>query len=113
MQYWIKSERHKLNTNTFHFKTKLWTYSGKATWYFVSVPKKIAKEIEFFASMGKRRGWGSVKVDVTIGSTSWSTSIFPSDDDAYILPIKSSVRKAESLVVDKSVAIALTPHYPV
>ena len=101
-----------MNTSTFEFKSKLWIYEGKAAWYFVSVPKKISKEIEFFANMGKRRGWGAVKVDVTIGKTTWTTSIFPSDDDCYILPVKSAVRKAESLKEDKQIPIKMTAFYP-
>ena len=47
---------------------------------------------------GIRRGFGSVRVAVTIGATSWRTSIFPdSKTGAYLLPVKNAVRAAEHL----------------
>jgi hypothetical protein len=37
-------------------------------------------------------------VEATIGSTTWSTSIFPdSTRGAYVLPVKKAVRRAEDL----------------
>ena len=47
-------------------------------------------------------GFGSVRVEATIGGSTWRTSIFPSDD-AYILPIKKAVREAEGLELDAPV----------
>ena len=44
------------------------------------------------------RGWGSIRVRITIGSTSWDTSLFPdSKRKSYLFAIKASVRKAEDL----------------
>ena len=41
-------------------------------------------------------GFGSVRVEATIGSTRWQTSIFPSKENAtYVLPLKKAVRVAE------------------
>jgi hypothetical protein len=37
-----------------------------------------------------------VRVRVRIGATVWRTSIFPGGD-AYVLPVKRAVRKAESI----------------
>lgn len=55
--------------------------------------------------MGKRRlGFGSIKVRVTIGETSFDTSIFPTKDGPYLLPVKASVRKKEGLVDKSSVS---------
>ena len=45
-----------------------------------------------------RRGFGSVRVRVTLGGSTWTTSIFPdSARDCYVLPIKRAVRNAETL----------------
>jgi len=42
--------------------------------------------------------FGSVRVAVTIGTTSWRTSIFPdSKTGTYLLPVKKEVRDAEKL----------------
>jgi len=39
-----------------------------------------------------------VRVDVTVGATSWRTSIFPdSKTGTYLLPVKKAVRLAEHL----------------
>ena len=48
--------------------------------------------------LGKRRGFGSVKVNVTLGDSRWSTSTFPLKDKAgWFLPIKKAVQRAEGL----------------
>lgn len=42
-----------------------------------------------------RRGFGSVRVEVTVGPTTWCTSIFPSKESgSYVLPVKKAVRAA-------------------
>ena len=41
-------------------------------------------------------GWGVIPVEVTIGRTTWRTSLFPKDE-GYLVPIKDAVRKAEGL----------------
>lgn len=56
-----------------------------------------------------KRGWGSLQVKVTVGKTSWDTSIFPdSKRGAYLLPIKSEVRKKEDITVDSIISYTLT-----
>ena len=43
-----------------------------------------------------KRGWGSVRVKVTLGKTKWDTSIFPDKKSGtYLLPIKAEVRIKE------------------
>lgn len=88
----------------------LWLYPGEsASWHFLSLPKQTAKEIRAKSVVKKRRGFGSVRVSVMIGETTWSTSIFPSKvDDTYILPVKASVRKKECIEAGDSVTFALT-----
>ncbi len=90
------------------FKTKLWRWSAnsKGSWFFVTLPKKLSKDIK---SKQKRRvGFGSIRVIATIGQTSWSTSIFPSTEiEAYVLPIKKEVRKKEGLEEDKQASVAI------
>jgi len=38
-------------------------------------------------------------VRATIGSSTWTTSIFPGSGTGYVLPVKRSIRLAESLDV--------------
>ena len=53
-------------------------------------------------------GFGSVRVRVTVGSTSWMTSLFPSTREAaYVLPVKKAVRTAEGLALGAEVAATI------
>lgn len=96
--------------STHTFTAPLWLYqSEKAAWHFVTVPEDISAEIKFFHPHASR-GWGSVPVSVTIGATTWHTSIFPdSKTKTYILPIKADVRKKESLTLETLATVQLTP----
>ncbi len=92
------------------FTTPLWQWEGDgpATWFFVSVPDEITDEIRH-RTEGLRGGFGSVKVEVTVGDTTWRTSLFPSKaQDTYILPMKKAVRQAEALVADEPVTVTLS-----
>lgn len=82
---------------TYRLRAKLWLYPGAAGWHFVTLPKKQAAEIRgMFGDVA--RGWGSLPVTVTVGETTWTTSIFPDKkSQSYLLPVKAAVRKAESI----------------
>lgn len=78
---------------TYTFAAKLWMYSGVGAWYFVTLPREYAAEIKLLTSDGHTRGFGSIKVAVTIGSITWKTSIFPDKkSESYLLPVKKDVR---------------------
>jgi hypothetical protein len=47
--------------------------------------------------LGKRRGFGSVKVAARIGGSRWQTSLFPQKAGGWFLPVKKPVRLAEGL----------------
>jgi hypothetical protein len=95
--------------SAYRTRAKLWRYAGaKASWYFLTLPRKLAEEIRLVDAGPTRRGFGSLRVQATIGGTTWSTSIFPSaKDQTYLLPVKAQVRKAEALRVGKMVALRL------
>lgn len=78
-------------------KSEVWLYPGMAGWHFLSIPKNESAEIKKNFG-GKQRGWGSLPVFVTIGKTSWKTSIFPDKKSgAYLLPVKAEVRNKERI----------------
>ena len=63
----------------------------------MSLPPGIGDEITVMTA-GIRCGFGSVRIAVTVGITSWKTSIFPdSKTGTYLLPVKEAVRAAEEL----------------
>jgi hypothetical protein len=59
---------------------------------------------------GKRRGFGSVRVTVQVGSSRWQTSLFPQKAGGWFLPIKKPVRLAEGLEEGEPVAVVLELH---
>lgn len=93
--------------NKFKFRAKIWLYSGIAAWHFISLPQKQSDTIKkTFGAM--KRGWGSLPVSVTIGKTTWKTSIFPDKKaNAYLLPLKTEVRKKENLRADDAVTFTI------
>ncbi len=81
----------------YSFSSQLWLYPGDDPWHFVTVPDEISDDVRERTS-GSRKGFGSVRVVVTIGDTTWQTSLFPDrKSNAYLLPVKKSVRKGERL----------------
>jgi len=77
------------------FSAPLWCESG-GTWRFVTVPDDLSDVIRF--ESGPPSGFGAVPVEVTVGGTTWRTSLFPSAGrGAYVLPVKAAVRRAEGL----------------
>jgi hypothetical protein len=92
---------------TFTVRAKIWLYPGMAGWHFVSLPKKTAKTITDRFS-DEKRGWGSLPVTVTIGHSTWKTSIFPdTKEGTYLLPLKAVVRKKEHIKANDSISITL------
>ncbi|MDX2094564.1 MAG: DUF1905 domain-containing protein [Alphaproteobacteria bacterium] len=93
---------------TYDFKSEIWLFQGQGAWYFVTLPADITARIRQLIS-GPRRGWGAIRVRVTIGDTRWQTSIFPYKAlDAFILPLKAKIRKAEGLTAGDRPHIQLT-----
>jgi hypothetical protein len=81
------------------FEAELWIWDARRgdSWTFVSLPDEASEEIRELAGE-PRRGFGSLRVRVTVGGSTWRTSIFPdSAHGRYVLPIKRAVRKAEAL----------------
>ena len=69
-----------------------------------------AHALERRLESGRRRGFGSVRVTVTLGDSRWQTSLFPNKDGSWFLPIKKPVRVAEGLVDGDDVAVELQLH---
>lgn len=94
-------------TKEFKISAKIWKYQGKAAWHFVNIPSDISHEIDDYFSSAKR-GWGSLPVTVTLGNTTWETSIFTDKKtDSYLLPLKKAVRIKEHIQAGDNIHFAL------
>lgn len=77
-------------------RAKVWRWKS-GSWHFANLSAKQSAEIRrrFGATA---RGWGSIRVQIKIGETEWSTSLFPSNENkTYLFAIKAAVRKAEDI----------------
>ncbi len=91
---------------SYRFQADLWMHQG-GSWHFVTLPFDESDEIEEVMT-GRTGGFGSVRVRVTIGSSTWETSLFPdSKAKAYVLPIKKPIRLAEGLEIGEPVQVQL------
>jgi len=87
----------------YEFITRIWKHTGQGSWYFVSVPHELAKEIRNYLK-SKEEGWGRLKATAKIGNTEWVTAIwFDTKMNTYLLPIKAEIRKKEKLELDKNI----------
>jgi len=92
---------------------QVWTNPAESSsMTFVTVPAPAADAIKAHEVMrrlelGKRRGFGSVKVAVHLGTHAWSTSVFPQKDGTWFLPIKAEFRRAEGLAEGDAVSVEL------
>lgn len=93
----------------YEFSAELWIWDARREdgWTFLSVPPEVAEEIRAFAESRPRAGFGSVRVSVTIGGSTWQTSVFPSGGGSYALPVKKSVRRAEDVEAGDVVDVEL------
>lgn len=89
------------------FEAELWQHDSQGGWHFVTVPAAVSDDIES-RTADRRQGFGSVRVQVSIGATTWTTSVFPdSKCGAYLLPVRKDVRGAEELSAGDQVRVSL------
>lgn len=74
-------------------------------WVFAHVPAEIAEELD--DAPLPRGGFNSIKVTATLGSSRWSTSIFPESDGTYALAIKKSIRTREDVDLGDTVHVGI------
>jgi hypothetical protein len=88
------------------FTAELWRWQGDSPWHFLTVPPEVGDDVR--DSAGAPVAFGSVRVRVTVGATTWSTSLFPHrESGGYLLPVKKDVREREGLDVGEPVDVAL------
>jgi len=89
----------------FNFKNQLWYWRGPSPFHFISIPANETSQIKGIAS-SVTYGWGAIPVQVRIGKSDFTTSIFPKDG-LYIVPIKNAIRFSEGLKIDDLVHVKL------
>ena len=88
------------------FSAPLWEM-GEGSWVFVTVPRDASDSIRS-VPREPRPGFGSLRVEVTLGTSVWKTSIFPdSKTKCYVLPVKKAVRAAQGVEVPDVVDVTI------
>jgi hypothetical protein len=87
------------------FDAELWASESVASWAFVTLPPQVGDDVRLLS--GPPTGFGSVRVEVTLGAATWRTSVFPDKARGYVLPVKSAVRRREELEPGDRVRLAL------
>jgi uncharacterized protein DUF1905 len=87
------------------FESELWLSESVAAWAFVTVPGDVGEDVRLLS--GPPTGFGSVRVEVTVGGSTWCTSVFPDKARGYVLPVKSAVRRREGLEPGDRVTVTL------
>ena len=101
-------------TETITHTGPLWRWTSPAApaaWHFVTIDGGAGEALSGTAIMrrleGNSRGFGSLKVTAKIGESTFKTSVFPSKETGWLLPVKASVRKAEGLSEGDAVTVVL------
>jgi hypothetical protein len=87
------------------FAAEVWSWRGPSPYHFVTVPeadcaalRAVAAEVSY--------GWGMIPVNVRLGRSSWTTSLFPKDG-RYVVPLRDSIRAAEGIAAGDIVELEL------
>lgn len=79
----------------------------EGSWFFVRLPPDAAEHVRDLVT-GPPTGFGSVPVEVTIGSSVWRTSVFPDQGTgSFLLPVKKAVRTREGIGDGDQVEVSL------
>lgn len=103
-----------MNNLEYEFRARVWLWHGKDAdsreqvggWHFVSVGQRVGERISDEYPW-PRRGFGSIRVKVTVGKTKWETSIFPDKKHGFVLPLKKEVREREKIGEGDEVVVGL------
>jgi len=83
----------------------LFVWRGPSPFHFVAVPEEVCEDLREVADRVSY-GWGMVPARVTVGSSTWETSLYPKDG-GYLVPVRDRFRRAEGLAVGDLVRVRL------
>ena len=101
-------DRWKTRQMQHTFLAELWLWDARKSdsWTFFTLPADASEDLRDVVEPG--RGFGSIRVEVSIGTSTWQTSVFPDKHSGcYVLPVKAPVRKAQSIAAGDQVDVAL------
>ncbi|MEO0870526.1 MAG: DUF1905 domain-containing protein [Pseudomonadota bacterium] len=86
----------------------------RGTYHLVTFTGAAAEDLAAHAlldrlELGRRRGFGSIKLTARIGETEWTTSVFPQKGQSeWVLLVSKTVMRAEGLAQGDRVEVELS-----
>lgn len=80
-------------------------WRGPTPYHFVVLPPPETERLRAVASR-VTYGWGCIPATVTLGATTFTTSIFPKDG-GFRVPVKTAARRAEGVELGDDVALVV------
>jgi hypothetical protein len=84
---------------------KLWTGQDGST-HFMTLPEAESLQVRAHSLMNPR-GFGSVRVECSIGDVTWRTSVFPQKSGGYFLPVKAEMCRRADIAAGDEVTVRL------
>ncbi|MFL6844159.1 MAG: DUF1905 domain-containing protein [Allosphingosinicella sp.] len=108
----MRSSEQDIDTVAFNAPLSVWRTEKYGDIGYVTIDGEAAEAIAAYELMrrlelGRRRGFGSVKVEAAVGGSRWSTSVFPQKDGGWFLPVKKAICRAEDIEAGDEVAVEL------
>ncbi|KGM12907.1 DUF1905 domain-containing protein [Cellulomonas bogoriensis] len=88
-----------------HVQGEVVWWRGPAPFHFVALPEPEAARLRAVASH-LTYGWGCIPATVTLGATTFTTSIFPKDG-GFLVPLKVAARRAEDVELGDDVTLTV------
>lgn len=97
-----KRARKAIGSKRFSLSSTVRIFLVENPWVYVDVPRKFTDETRHLAERGL------VAVTVTLGKSSWNTSLMPKGDGTQFIPLSAKVRKAERIEVGDHIKLSFT-----
>ena len=103
----MRASRGDHDPATHLVEAEVWRHAGKGGWHFVTMPPDVADDIRARTATSARP-FGTVATRVTLGSSTWETSLFADTrSGSYLLPLKAAVLTLERVGDGDVVALEL------
>jgi hypothetical protein len=90
-------------TKLYTFKAEVRLFPQDGGWYYVSVPQEYTDELKDLADRGL------VAINVTVGSSSWDSSLLPMGDGSQFIPLSAAIRRKEKIELGMVVKVSFVP----
>ena len=86
----------------FKVKSSVKIFPVKNPWVYVDIPEKYTEMLKGYADRGL------VAIRVTLGKSTWDTSLMPMGNGTQFIPLSVKVRKAEKIEVSDNIKLTFT-----